>query len=50
MFVLFEVYKKQQKRVKVFGPKVSLLHYHKLEPIHMSVKKSIELRAMLTSR
>ena len=29
-----------------FWSKVSLLHYHKLGPIHMSVEESIELHAL----
>ena len=37
---------RSSKGSQSFWSKVSLLHYHKLEPIHMSVEESIELRAI----
>ena len=37
---------RSSKGSQSFWSKVSLLHYHKLEPIHMSVEESIELHAI----
>ena len=37
---------RSSKGSQSFWSKVSLLHYHKLEPVHMSVEESIELHAI----